>query len=67
MTDPQVVSVTEIGEADPDQKPGVVSTETIPINELDDIQLEEIFRNNPAWVATYRPGWVKQNHPEYVN
>lgn len=64
----KVISVTELNAVlDENQEPGVVSMEIIPIQDLDDEQLEEIYLNNPGWVYENRPEWVREKHPEFLN
>lgn len=65
MSKTACVSVTCIGKAEPGQD-GVVSCEIIPIEDLDDEQLEEIFESSPDWVMEKRPEWVKDHHPEFI-
>lgn len=45
----------------------VLSVKEIPIAELSDETLEDIFQQSPDFVCEFRPEWVRKNHPEKLH
>ncbi len=70
MPEIKVLSLEEIeDELNDNEIPenGILSSNFIPIKDLEHFDLVVLFEQSPDWVATHRPDWVKQNHPELIN